>query len=83
MQPFTVIFMSVDREKFLKKLGAAVKKHRQVLGISQEQFANKYEIGRAYYGNIEQGRVNVSIFKLHQICQHLEIDISTLFQDIK
>jgi transcriptional regulator with XRE-family HTH domain len=43
----------------LKAFGAAVRKRRQELGWSQEEFADRCGLHRTYIGGIERGERNV------------------------
>ncbi len=78
--PYTI---GMEKEKFLKQLGDAIRQQRQSLNVSQEDFANDHKLNRGYYGRIERGEVNITIGTLIEICNKLEIGLSTLIQDIK
>lgn len=66
-----------------KKFGQSVKKHRQNLGISQEELALKAELHRTYVGAIERGERNISLGNIEKLAKALEISISDLFKNIK
>jgi transcriptional regulator with XRE-family HTH domain len=71
MQPIEVIF------------GQAVRRRRNALGLSQEDFADKAEIHRTYVSSIELGKVQVSIGVAQQLATALEMPLSKLWKDVE
>ncbi len=67
----------------LIELGSTIREKRKATGLSQENFANKIEIDRAYYSSIENGKHNLSILQIKKIADGLNITISELLKDIK
>jgi len=63
------------------KLGARVRKLRQLKGLSQEAFADKCGLHRTYIGAIERGERNVSLENIERIAKALGIRIALLFGD--
>ena len=63
--------------------GDAVRKRRQEMGLSQEDFADKAGIHRTYVSSIELGKVQVSIRIAAQLAEALEIPLSDLWRDIE
>ena len=63
--------------------GDAVRKRRQEMGLSQEDFADKAGIHRTYVSSIELGKVQVSIRIAAQLAEALEIPLSELWRDIE
>jgi transcriptional regulator with XRE-family HTH domain len=63
--------------------GAAVRKRRHFLGLSQEDFADKAGIHRTYVSSIELGKVQVSIRIAQQLADALELPLSTLFRNVE
>ncbi|MEJ7851218.1 helix-turn-helix transcriptional regulator, partial [Acinetobacter baumannii] len=49
--------------------------------ITQESLALKCEIDRSYLGRIERGEVNLTVDKLYQIAQVLQISPKDLLPD--
>jgi transcriptional regulator with XRE-family HTH domain len=68
-------------EKTSSLLNAATKirRIRELRGYSQEYLASKLHITQNTYSKIERGETALSIEKLTDICNALEIDITTLF----
>lgn len=61
-------------------LGRAVAHRRRELGLSQNDFATKCGIHRAYIGGIEQGRRNPTWRVLAIVAEGLELRLSELAQ---
>lgn len=60
--------------------GRRVREARKNKGISQESLAEMAGIDRSYMGNIERGEKNVTLKKVYEICDALEVDINDLVQ---
>ena len=67
------------RNPLLIEIGQRIRQQRKKIGRTQEDIADDLGIDRAYYGKIELGMINVSILKLHNICQILKMNLSDLF----
>lgn len=63
--------------------GQAVRRRRQQLGLSQEDFADKAGIHRTYVSSVELGKVQISIVIAHQLAVALEIPLSKLWREIE
>lgn len=63
--------------------GEEVRRRRQKLGLSQEDFADKASIHRTYISSIELGKVAVSIRVAVQLAHALEVPLSKMWQDIE
>lgn len=61
--------------------GAAVRRRRLKLRLSQEDFADKVGIHRTYVSSIELGKVSISIGIADKLANALEIPLSKLMQD--
>ena len=66
-----------------KLFGVAIRKRRQQLGLSQEDFADKAGIHRTYVSSIELGKVQVSIGIASQLAVALEVPLSRIWRDIE
>jgi transcriptional regulator with XRE-family HTH domain len=75
--------MAGMRTPALKKLGEAVRQHREALKLSQEKLADMCGLHRTYIGGIERGERNVTILKLLQVSEALQIRIADLVRDIE
>lgn len=65
------------------RFGKTVRKFREKLGISQEDFADKAEIHRTYVSSIERGKVQVSIVVAEKLAVALEVPLSRLFRELE
>ena len=70
-------------QRIEEAFGEAVRKRRQQLGLSQEDFADKAKIHRTYVSSIELGKVQVGIGIANQLAEALEIPLSRIWQDIE
>jgi transcriptional regulator with XRE-family HTH domain len=68
-------------EELLLLIGQKIKTLRKEYNWSQEDLAYNADIDRSYIGYIENGKYNVTIKKLLQISEALQIDIIDLLQD--
>lgn len=55
--------------------GLKVREQRKLKKLSQEKLALLCNIDRSYMGRIERGEVNITLEKIYEIAQALEIDI--------
>ena len=53
--------------------GAAVRRHRERQGYSQEAFAEKIRVHRTYMGGIERGERNPTLVTIHRIAEALDV----------
>lgn len=62
----------------LINLGGNIKRHRLLLGLSQEELADKCDFDRTYISMLERGKRNPSLINLLRLAEGLEIDIAEL-----
>ena len=55
-------------------IGSKIRETRKNKSISQEQLALLTTIDRSYLGRIERGEVSITVEKLYQISQTLNVD---------
>ena len=55
---------------------------KEKTGLSQEKFAFKIEMDRAYYASVEAGKRNISIINIKKIADGLGVSLSELFTGI-
>ena len=65
----------------LQQLGFTIRSERKKQGISQEALADKAQLDRSYMGRIERGEKNITVLKLFQIADALEVPPSRLLRD--
>jgi transcriptional regulator with XRE-family HTH domain len=59
-------------------IGQLIRNERQKKKISQESLALKCGIDRSYLGRIERGEVNLTVEKLYEIANALEVETKSL-----
>jgi len=64
-----------------KRIGEAVRGHRAAMGLSQEAFADKIRMHRAYYGALERGEKNLQLSTLERVCTGLGISMWEIIKD--
>ena len=64
-----------------KRIGEAVREHRAAMGLSQEAFADKIRMHRAYYGALERGEKNLQLSTLERVCSGLGISMWEIIKD--
>lgn len=67
----------------LNLLGYAIRRYRLVLGISQEELADRCKFDRTYISMLERGTRNPSFLNLVRLAKGLEVSVSTLTEDYK
>lgn len=70
-------------QKIEELFGAAVRRHRERLGYSQEAFADHAGIHRTYVSAIERGKVQVSIAIAQKVADALEVPLSRIWREIE
>lgn len=72
----------VERDRQLVAVGERVRRLRESRGYSQEDFAAKSGLDRAYYGGVERGERNVSARNLIRIASTLGVEVGELFPPV-
>lgn len=65
---------------YLAALGRAVRRHREDLGLSQEQFAFETDLDRTYVSGIERGVRNPTVGTLLRLTKALGVAPSALLK---
>ena len=69
---------SLSKAELLKKFGQNVKIARLKKGLTQEQLAELMNIHLTYIARIETGKINMSLGKILELANTLNIDINKL-----
>lgn len=64
----------------LSSVGNALTALRKTKNVSQEELSKNVGLSRKYISDIENGRRNVSIQVLNDICKSLNIELHVFFQ---
>jgi len=68
-------------ETELQRVGKAIRRFRVDLKMSQDSFADKIDMHRAYYGAIERGSQNITLATLFKVCVGLGTQPSDVLKD--
>ena len=68
----------MDKVNLLKKFGKNVKIERIKKDLTQEQFAEIMGVSQNYIANIECGKANMSLAKVLELANFLNIEIEKL-----
>ncbi len=64
-------------------IGKAIRARRKALDLSQDQFADKIGMHRAYFGALERGKWNITIQTLIRVAEGLGVSAATLLREAK
>lgn len=64
------------------QFGNILRKMRETRGMTQEEFALRCDISRAYYGRIERGEHSATLDLCGKITEALGISFAELFEDM-
>ena len=76
-----VVFDKQSSHIMMEKLAKRVMKRRQTLGLSLKSCAQKAQLSTRYLIQVEQGKANLSIAKLNQLCFALELRPAELLSE--
>ena len=76
----SIIFIQMKQVDYKKNFGRLLREMRLAEDLSQEAFADKFEINRTYYGKVERGENSISIDKLQNISIKLDKPLSELMK---
>jgi transcriptional regulator with XRE-family HTH domain len=68
------------RFSFCCRLGAAIRRERSALRISQDELARRSGLHRTYVSELERGARNPSVGSIQKIAQALEVPVARLFE---
>jgi transcriptional regulator with XRE-family HTH domain len=72
----------MPKENIRHRFGRTVRRRRELLGVSQEEFADLCGLHRTYVGAIERGERNVSLVNVEKIARAFKIRLSELFRGV-
>lgn len=67
------------RDLRLVAFGNVIREMRKDRGLTQEAFADLAGIDRSYMGHIERGEKNITLTKIYQLSEALEVGIPDIF----
>jgi transcriptional regulator with XRE-family HTH domain len=64
------------------RFGQAVRRRRQKLRVSQEEFADLCGLDRTYIGGVERGERNLALVNIEKTARTFRISLSELFRGV-
>ncbi len=68
----------MEKKELLKKFGKNVKIERIKKDLTQEQLAEKMQVGSNYLARVESGKQNMSLGKILELSKFIDTDINNL-----
>lgn len=68
-------------ERQLVALGLVVRRHRENRKLTQEAFATDLGMGQSYYGAVERGQRNMTLWNLFRIAEGLGLTAAQLLRE--
>lgn len=72
----------MDQEVLLT-VGRTIRRFRERLALTQEEFAQAADLDRSFYGRVERGSQNIALTTLCILAASLKVHPSELLSDIK
>lgn len=63
-----------------RTIGRNLRRHRESLGLSQEQFAEHLGVHRTYMGAVERGERNMTLQTVERLAEQLHLDALALME---
>ncbi len=73
-----IIFINMDKKQVYKIIGKNIQKVRKEKGYTQETFAEAMNVSWSYVSKIESGILNLSVGKLCDFANFLDVDLNEL-----
>ena len=71
----------IEKKKLSKALGYRIRGIRVQKGLSQEKFSETVNADRTYVCKIENGKSNLTVWKLCEICELLGLTLKEFFNN--
>jgi transcriptional regulator with XRE-family HTH domain len=62
--------------------GSNLRRLRNKLGVSQDEFADRAGLHRTYIGSVERGERNITLDTLQRIARALQVDPKDLLREV-
>ncbi len=63
-----------------KKFGKRLRKLRKERGVTQEEMSLSLNLDNSYIGKVENAQINITIDKIVQIADYLDVEVVDLFK---
>ncbi len=70
----------MNKKEVIKQIGKNIQNARKEKGYTQETFSELMNVSWSYVAKIESGILNLSIGKIAEIADYLDVDINTLLE---
>ncbi len=70
----------MDKKQVLKQIGKNIQNARKQKGYTQETFSELMNVSWSYVAKIEAGILNLSIGKITEFSNYLDVDINELLK---
>lgn len=70
----------IEDDEIKLRLGEAMRRRREELGVSQERAALMCGLARSYYAETERGRRNIAVVNIRRIAEGLELTAAELLE---
>ena len=69
-------------EQILTEVGARLRARRRTIGLTQAELAQSADVSPRFLVQLEKGQGNISVQRLAEVCQALDISLSELFRGV-
>lgn len=73
-------FLNMEKKDLLKIIGKNIQNERKKQGLTQETFAEFMNVSWSYVSKIEAGILNLSIGKICELANFLNVDVDLLLK---
>ena len=73
----------MDDNGIKRRFGQTIRRHRQGMGLSQEELAELSDLHRTYISDIERGDRNVSLLNIVRLATALRVGPDDLLHDLR
>lgn len=73
---------ATEKTTFLIQFGKTLKQLRKAKNLTQTEIAELANLSENYYGKLERGERNISIFQFYKISTALKLDLNAFFLSI-
>ena len=77
------MLIAMEKLSPAERLGAVIRAYRKATKLSQDRFADRIDMHRAYYSAIERGEKNITLETLLRVADGLGVNASDLFVKAK
>jgi transcriptional regulator with XRE-family HTH domain len=77
------VLIRTEKPSPAERLGAVIRTYRKATELSQDRFADRIDMHRAYYSAIERGEKNITLDTLLRVAAGLGVHASDLFGKAK